>query len=196
MSLSPDTLKGMHQWWSEIASLNLVIFGGTGCHKEKHHKSTASRPQRSYYCLKTRSVWQEMILFSKSGLHWWCHVCFRGKWWTYKVCPATGRTLSLQRCSRLCSWSCCCGPVMKGWIVAALNSDPMLWSENAGTHNKCWNFTNCTLGIISLCVCLCCVCMRVYKPHSWTTVPCSILSQVLAHQRWCRRGPNFHPPLK
>lgn len=133
-SLSPDTLKGMHQWWSGIASLNLVIFGGTGCHKEKHHKSTETRPQRSYYCLKTRSVWQEMILFSKSGLHWWCHVWFRGKWWTYKVYPATGRTLSLQQCSRLCSWSCCCGPVMKGWTVAALKSDLMLWSANSGTQ--------------------------------------------------------------
>lgn len=27
----PATLKGMHQWWSGMASLSFVIFGGTEC---------------------------------------------------------------------------------------------------------------------------------------------------------------------
>lgn len=29
VSLLPDTLNGMHQWWSAIASLSLVILGAT-----------------------------------------------------------------------------------------------------------------------------------------------------------------------
>lgn len=34
----PDTLKGMHQWWSEMASMSLLIVGATAVNKGKKNK--------------------------------------------------------------------------------------------------------------------------------------------------------------
>lgn len=59
---------------------------------------------------------------------------------TYKVYPAAARTLSLQQCSQLCSWSCCCGPATTGWRVAASKSGPMSRSEYVNTSMSSWGF--------------------------------------------------------
>lgn len=45
-SLLPATLKGMHQWWSGIASLSLVILGGTEFSRENRGGQWTKRTER------------------------------------------------------------------------------------------------------------------------------------------------------